>query len=172
MRKICLVFCLLAFFLSPYLHGQTTGEISGGTGIELSTISLTDAAGGLFLYCGYNLSPRFVLGLKIGVSSDTREMNSFEGEAFFRWYFYKLGSLPLERSLDPLPRWAFFAQAGLGAGVYSGFIDPLEVHPSVLVDAMVGVRIYFLKSKAPLFIEPHVRYAYPSGFGVGFTFGG
>jgi hypothetical protein len=165
-------FCLLVFFLAPLLHGQTTGEITGGAGFELNTISLTDVAGGIVVYGSYNLSPRFVLGLKIGTYTDIREMNSAEGEIFFRWYFHKLGTLPLEHSFDPLPRWAFFAQAGAGAGVYAAFIEPLETRPSVLGEAAVGLRIYFSKDSAPVFFEPYVRYAYPSGFGVGFIFGG
>jgi hypothetical protein len=99
-------------------------------------------------------------------------MNSVEGAAFFRWYFHKLGTLPLERSFDPLPRCAFFAQAGVGAGVYGAFIAPPKTRPSVLGEAAVGLRVYFLQGKAPVFFEPSIRYAYPSGFGVGFTFGG
>jgi hypothetical protein len=83
-----------------------------------------------------------------------------------------MGTLPLDGNFGQLPRWAFFAQAGAGAGVYSAFIDPLEVRPSVLGEAAVGLRIYLLQDRAPVFIEPYVRYAYPSGFGVGFTFGG
>jgi hypothetical protein len=163
------------FFLTPQLRGQAAEKTTVGVGFELNTISLVGVAGGLILYSGYNLSPRFVLGFKIGVNSDLTQMNSLEGTAFFRWYYYTRGTLDSADYSSPPPRTAFFVQAGAGAGVYGGFLDnprALLIRTMVLGEAAAGLRVYFRQGGSPIFFEPFVRYAYPSGFGAGFTFGG
>jgi hypothetical protein len=167
------VFCFLPLLFVPALHGQTAGTFTGGAGLELSTISFRGVAGGLVLYGAYNLSPRFTLGVKFGAGSDTKQMASVEGAAFFRWYFLVQGALLGYNAAHP--RRAFFIQAGAGGGVYSAFIGPdsaATVLPQALGEAAAGMRFYFLHNGAPVFLEPFVRYAYPSGFGAGFCFGG
>jgi hypothetical protein len=184
------------------LYAQNAGTLSGGAGLEISTISFNRAAGSLLLYGAYSLSPRFALGLKLAGGSDVKQMASLEGAAFFRWYFFTQGTLapaPGNRNSGdgappefpgqtpkasspasgpvsgPLPRRAFFVQAAAGGGVYSAFIDPnaqASIHPQALGEAAAGLRLYFRHNGSPVFLEPFVRYAYPSGFGAGFVFGG
>jgi hypothetical protein len=151
------------------LYGQDAGALTGAAGFEVSTISFRGAAGSLILYGAYNLSPRFALGLRIGGGSDIKQMASIEGAAFFRWYFFTQGTPA------PFHRRAFFVQAAAGGGIYSAFIDtgaPASVHPVALGEGAAGLRLYFRHNNAPVFLEPFIRYAYPSGLGAGFVFGG
>jgi hypothetical protein len=126
----------------------------------------------MVIYFAYNLSPRFSLGLKFTGGSDFRELNFLEGDLFFRWYYLKQSSLPNTESSTPLPRRAFFLQGGAGGGLYGAFLEHLQFHPSVLGEAAAGLRLYLLHGGAPMFLEPYIRYAYPSGFGIGFIVGG
>jgi hypothetical protein len=136
-----------------------------GAGVEVNVVTLENAAGGFMFYYGWNLSPRFTVGLKTAGNSDLKEFNAMEGQGFFRWNFLRLGSF----GGAALPRFLFFAQAGAGGGFYSAF-DPSESKASVLGEAAAGLRVYVLPRR-PLFVEMFGRFAYPSWFGGGLSFG-
>ncbi|MDR2470690.1 MAG: hypothetical protein LBD09_01095 [Treponema sp.] len=166
-KQLLYFFCLILFSLCPafYASAQETPRETLGAGLEVNVVTLENAAGGFVFYYGWNLSPRFTLGLKIIGASDFREFNALEGLAFFRWNFLRQGSLPG----TAFPRRVFFVQAGGGGGFYS-FLDSPESKASFLGEAAAGLRFYVLPRR-PLFIELFGRFAYPSWFGGGLMFG-
>jgi hypothetical protein len=165
---IFLFVCLAVFAVSA--AGQERETL--GAGLEVSMISLKDASGGFVFYYGFNLFPRFTrftLGVKFGGSSDFRSMNALEGSLFARWRALTLGSADSAPEHRPL----FFVQAGLGAGFYTLFGETPHEEGSrsrllPLFEAALGLRLYPGRT---FFVEPSLRYAYPSGPGLGVCIG-
>ena len=111
------------------------------------------------------LSPPLMVGSKIGVNYSTDNILTFEGQAYLRWNFFRLGKTEKTTNI--------FLQGGVGMiAAYRGnsmpFDDVTMTRGSLLAEGALGVTI-------PLsdrwHIEPLVRGGYPHMGGFSLTAG-
>jgi hypothetical protein len=156
-------FILLFVFAECGVYAQEEGDTTGCVGFEINNNSLLDAAIGMAFYFNHSITDEYAAGFKILGSSDVREMSAVEGELSLRWYCVQGSSF------------AGFIQAGSG-GVFVRYHDENEHNSErrvyVLGSAAAGLRINVHIDNSPVFLEPYIRFAYPSGLGAGFLLGG
>jgi hypothetical protein len=129
--------------------GLESAQRTPEKGLDLTGVALFE----------YRINPLFGAGVKILGGGDFRGVYSLEVGGFFRWYYLRFSKIQL------------FAQADLGLSLATSDADvKLKGHDAkVMAGAGLGARFYVLDKT--LFLEPAVRWAYPSGFGVGLVFG-
>jgi hypothetical protein len=145
---------LLTLFISlvNMVGAQEARQITLGLGIEGNMNTRESVALGSMVNADYGIIPNLAAGIKFGFSHNMAHIMTLEPEAFIRWYF--LGG----------KGFSFFAQAGIGTSI---FFEDMEVHPAVLGDLVVGLRV-------PLkqwYVEPYLRAGYPLIWGAGISAG-
>jgi len=178
LKNIFLTLIFLTLFCIGDLYAQTefpAGDfwaLDGGLG--MSDILVKGYSLQLVIDPKLWLSPPLMVGTKLGINYSTEKDSSniltFEGQAYLRWNFLRLGK-------DENKKVNIFAQAGLGMlSAYRGwgndvFDDVTRTRGSVLADGAVGVT---LPLTPRLHIEGLVRGGYPHLFGssviIGYKF--
>ena len=178
LKNIFLTLIFLTLFCIGDLYAQTefpAGDfwaLDGGLG--MSDILVKGYSLQLVIDPKLWLSPPLMVGTKLGINYSTEKDSSniltFEGQAYLRWNFLRLGK-------DENKKVNIFAQAGLGMlSAYRGwgndvFDDVTRTRGSVLADGAVGVT---LPLTPRLHIEGLVRGGYPHIFGssviIGYKF--
>jgi len=151
MRKVAVLFLL---FAAGNLYAQS--GIFTGLGIEGNANTRKGAALGGILTAGYDINDMFAAGVKITFSSNFDTITTLETTGFFRYYFSRI---------LPLPLGVLFAQVDLGASL---FFEYGETLPAFNGSLSAGWRLIVWKS---LYLEPAVRFGYPSPWGLGLSVG-
>jgi hypothetical protein len=109
---------------------------------------------GAGLIAGYEISQSFTVGVKGLYGNDMRNIESFEGLLYGRYY------LPFKKE-----EFGIFAQLGIGGITFTE--DRRDAVSSVMMDISLGAR-FFLGN---FYIEPYVRVGYMVQAGAGLAFG-
>jgi len=143
-----------------------------GVGFGMSDILVDGAAYQVIVEPKLSLTPAMMIGARFGANysteDDSRNILTFETQAFFRWNFLQLGNVENPANI--------FVQGGIGLlAAYRGspentsvFGDVTMTRGSLLFDVAAGVTIPITERWS---VEPSIRAGYPHIVGFSITAG-
>jgi len=173
--KSFLFFAVFLVFVNG-AHAQSLFPLTDfwtlGAGLGMSDILVDGTSYQIILEPKLSLTPAMMIGARFGANysseDDSRNILTFETQAFFRWNFLRLGNQE-----NPVN---IFIQGGMGLlAAYRGspentsvFGDVTMTRGSLLFDAAAGVTIPITERWN---IEPSIRTGYPHIIGFSLTVG-
>jgi hypothetical protein len=161
------------FFSAVVVFAQTSGPpdsaadetvrinyFSTAGGIETSGLSPEGASFNLVYLGDFRILPNFSFGLKGGFYFARKNVFTIETLLFGRWYIFpaRASGKWYRKLLD------IFVQAGVGTDAFFRDNDPILSRALPVFDISGGARIPL---PLHLYVEPFIRFGYPSLFGIG-----